>query len=228
MDMFALAALLPCVLGGAAISHMAGNTLLRILTGINDKERRCLALHLPWRSTPAEWPRYLRKWMYTGDWLVENFGSDLLPYVRAFITGSAPENLESELDLWAELMSGTRTGSAGHDFEVGHSVREMACVQRLPSWAKDVMPGMTLRDLELQLGKAGREWATSLIRRAARRKKIFQHIDLQGDLHEVSFEFHFCEMDAGREGLLVIIRPRLDDRSLSYLDDSRSDELAAA
>lgn len=228
LEFFALAALLPCVLGGAALSHLAGNMLLRILTGLSDKERRCLALHLPWRSTPAEWPRYLRKWMYTGDWLVEDFGSDLLPYVRAFITGPAPESLETELDLWAELMSGTRAGGGGHDFEVGHSVREMACVQRLPSWAKDVMPGMTLQDLELQLGKAGREWAMSLIRRAARRKKIFHHIDLEGDLHEVSFEFHFCEMDAGREGLLVIIRPRLDDRSLSYLDESRSDELAAA
>lgn len=228
VDVFVLAALLPCVLVGSAISHLAGNFFLRLLTGINDKERRCLALHLPWRSTPTEWPRYLRKWIYTGDWLVENFGGDLLPYVRAFITGSTPCDLEEELDLWAELMSGTPFGMGGHGLEVGHSVREMACVQRLPSWARDVMPGMTLHDLELQLGKAGREWAVSLIRRASRRKNIFCHVDLGGDLHEVSFEFHHCEMGGGREGLMVIIRPRLDDKSLSFLDDSRSDELAAA
>ncbi len=221
-----IAVLIPALLVAAAVAHGAGNFALRLMTGLSAPERRCLALHLPWSRTPGYWPRYLRKWIYCGDWLVDRFSHDLLPYVRAFVTGDAPATIEEELETWVELMNSTRA-SCAHEIEVGKSVRELACVEKLPAWTEDVEPGTSLPDLEEKLGDIGHDWAVNLLKRAATRMQIFAQIDTDGDLHEASFEFHYCEMSGDRKGLLVILRPKFDHPSRVMVDDTRSDEIAA-
>lgn len=210
--------LVPTVLLAAAFAHQFGNFYVYRLSGITLKERHSLALHLPWNRTPKEWPKCFRRWVYCGDWLIEDFSGDLLPYVRTFITGDAPTTIEEELDLWESFMAHTRKTL---DFEVGHSVREMAAVESLPKWVREVTPGMNLPELERTLGKAGHDWAVSLLKRAASRKRVFANVDIRGDLHEALFEFHYCRLPEGREGLMVILRPHMKD--LPFLEDSISD-----
>lgn len=214
-----LTALLPSVLLAGAIAHLAGNYLLRRFCGLDNLERRSLALHLPWNRTPSEWPAYFRRWIYCGDWLVENFSGDLLPYVRAFVTGDVPKNIEEELALWSSFMQSSRRSQ---EIEVGHSVRELACVDALPSWTREITPGMNLPDLEKALGNTGHEWAVSLLKRAATRKRIFGLVDITGDLHEAIFEFHYSRLSNDREGLMVVIRPHLP-RNVRFMEDSFSD-----
>lgn len=217
--LLAAVAVLPSVLIAGAAAHLAGNILLRRCSGLNGLERRSLALHLPWNRTPAEWPTYYRRWIYCGDWLVENFSGDLLPYVRAFVTGEVPQNIEEELALWNGLMQCSRNRC---DMEVGHSVRELACVDALPSWTREITPGMNLPELQKVLGKVGRDWAVSLLKRAATRKRVFSAVNLNGSLNEVKFEFHYSQLDNGREGLMVILRPHYP-RGMKLSEDAISD-----
>lgn len=217
--LLALGAIVPSALIAGAIAHLVGNALIRRLSGLSNMERRSLALHLPWNRTPAEWSNYYRRWIYCGDWLVDNFSGDLLPYVRAFVTGEVPQSIEEELALWNGFMQRSRNSC---EMEVGHSVRELACVDALPNWTRDITPGMNLPELEKMLGKAGRDWALSLLKRAATRKRIFSLVNTNGDLKEVLFEFHYSRLEDGREGLMVILRPHLP-RHVKFVDDSFSD-----
>lgn len=203
--MVAVAAV-PGLLIGMALGHVAGNITLRRYTGLTKLERRCLALHLPWCRTPKYWPEYLRRWIYNGDWLIDAQSYQLLPYVRAFITGKTPQTIEEELQIWNELMARTRK-SASPELEVGQSIRELACVAKLPEWTREIDPGMSLDQLQKTLGKVGHDWAVSLLRRAGTRMPDLQELDPEKDLENVTFEFHHCQMSDERSGLLVILRP---------------------
>lgn len=201
-----LISLLPSALLAAGVAHLSGNFVIYHLSGLNRTERRSLALHLPWNRTPVDWPVYYRRWVYCGDWLVNDLSGDLLPYVRAFVTGGMPASIEEELRIWSCFMQDSRRHL---DFEIGHSVRELACVENLPGWTREITPGMNLPELEKALGRVGHEWAVSLLRRAATRKRVFSRVDFAGDLSEALFEFHYSKFEDGREGLMVIIRPHL-------------------
>lgn len=201
-----LISLLPSALIAAGVAHLSGNFVIYHLSGLNRTERRSLALHLPWNRTPVDWPVYYRRWVYCGDWLVNDLSGDLLPYVRAFVTGGMPASIEEELRIWSCFMQDSRRHL---DFEIGHSVRELACVENLPGWTREITPGMNLPELEKALGRVGHEWAVSLLRRAATRKRVFSRVDFAGDLSEALFEFHYSKFEDGREGLMVIIRPHL-------------------
>ncbi len=215
--------LLPAILFGLGAGHIFGNYFIYAMAGLNDQERRSLALHLPWNKNPKNWPKYFRRWLYCGDWLVDNFSGDFLPYVRAFVTGDAPQTIEEELELWSEFLQNSR-----HNFkiEVGHSIRELACVDSLPVWTKDITPGMDLPALEKALGTAGHKWAVNLLKRAASRKRIFCNVNFSGDLSEIKFEFHYCLFESGREGIMVIIRPSV--HSAGSMEETFSDALSNA
>lgn len=219
-------AILPALLLAATLAHTAGTLAIRLISGLNHHARHCLALHLPWNRAPKEWPRYFRRWIYCGDWLIENLSGDLTPYIRAFVTGGEIHGVHAEIDIWNELMQATARGQQDITWETGHSVRELAKVDELPVWVRDITPGMNLSEMEKTLGNVGHAWAVNLLKRAAMRKKSFGNIDFNGDLHEALFEFHYCRLESGREGLLVVIRPHRENGTM-YLGDSISDSLAA-
>ncbi|GHS95644.1 hypothetical protein FACS1894107_17090 [Planctomycetales bacterium] len=197
----------PALLSAAAVAHQTGNFIIELLSGLKINARRGLALHLPANRSPREWSRYFRRWLYCGDWLVEGADFHLTPYVRVFITGASPAGVNEELALWDELMTHSRRAKPESAWEMGHSVCEMARLPQLPVWAKEITPGMSLRDLEISLGEVGRNWAIKLLKRAALRKNSFGKIDYAGQLREAIFEFHYCQLINAREALLVIIRP---------------------
>ena len=195
-------AVVPAILLAAVGAHTFGNYYMSFLTGLSLKEKYSLALHIPWESAPQSWSLPLKKWLYCNDWLVDNNSGNLLPYVRVFVTGKAPVNVEEEVDLWQNIMQGSRK-----KFEeaVGHSVRELACLQHLPMWTSEITPGMNLHELEKSLGMAGRKWAVSLLKRAALRKESLKDAAQNGNLDDVIFEFYCSKLRDGRECLMVII-----------------------
>ncbi len=198
-------ALLPAALVGAAFGQLAGNLLIRALTRISDPERRCLALHVPWSRAPGRWPTCLRNWIYGGDWLRTTERDILLPYVRAFVTGEAPRTIEEELALWSELLAQTANRNV-NGLEVGHAVRDLASLERLPDWTREVDPGTTLPKLVQRLGQVGRDWAICLFRRAVNRMPELAEADKTMD--QVLFEFHYCMLSREREALVVVLRPK--------------------
>ncbi len=195
-------AIIPSMLFAAVVAHGFGNLYIRKVTGLSIKERYSLAIHMPWENAPEGWSLSLKKWLYCGDWLVENDSGDMMPYVRAFVTGKAPVTIDEEVDLWQNIMQGSKKRFEG---SIGHSVRELACLERLPAWTTEITPGMNLHELEKSLGTAGHKWAVSLLKRAASRRGDLKDVDLDGDLSEAIFEFYSSKLGNGRECLMVII-----------------------
>ena len=195
--------IVPSMLISAVFTHAFGNFFIARTTKLTKNQRYSLAVHMPWNRAPEEWSSYLKNWLYCNDWLVENDSADLLPYIRVFATGKAPETIDEEVDLWQSIMQDSKKG---FDCIIGHSVRELACLEKLPAWTGEITPGMNLDELEQSLGNAGKKWAVSLLKRAASRKEEFAGIDLSGDLSEAIFEFHSSKLENGRKFLMVIIR----------------------
>ncbi len=195
-------AVVPAILMAGVAAHSFGNFYIKMLTRLSIKEKYSLAIHVPWENAPEEWCLPLTKWLYLNDWLIDSNAGDMLPYVRAFVTGVTPNTVEEEVDLWKNILQGSKKS---FDPSVGRSVRELACLQRLPAWTTEITPGMNLHELEKSLGNAGRKWAMSLLKRAAARRKDLQEAAQSGDLDQVIFEFFCSRLAGGRECLLVII-----------------------
>jgi hypothetical protein len=197
----------PSALLALAAGHLAGQWCLRAACGLSEGERKCLALYIPHTRAPHHWPGAFRNWIYGGDWLSDSRTEELFTYTRAFLVGSAPESIEEELEIWTQLYSGVGGGLRG-GVEAGHAVRELACLEKLPSWARHLEPGTTLPDLLQRLGRAGRSWAEGLLRRAAVKHPAFRAEEGGAcRLAEARFEFHYCLLRNGREALVVMIRP---------------------
>ena len=217
-------AVVPAILLAAVGAHIFGNRYMSFITRLTLQEKYSLALHVPWENAPQNWSPALKKWLYCNDWLVDNDSGSLLPYVRAFVTGKAPVSVAEEVELWQNIMQGSRKRFEG---AVGHSVRELACLQRLPVWTTEITPGMNLHELEKSLGTAGRKWALSLLKKAAERKSELQEAALNGNLEEVIFEFYCSKLQDGRECLMVIISSHAA-RDRSVQDRSRRGSERAA
>ncbi len=192
----------PAILMAGVAAHFFGNFYIKTLTKLSLNEKYSLAIHVPWENAPEEWGQPLAKWLYLNDWLIDSNTGDMLPYVRAFVTGVTPNTVDDEVDLWKNILQGSKKS---FDPSVGRSVRELACLQRLPAWTAEITPGMNLHELEKSLGSAGRKWALSLLKRAAARRKDLQEAAQSGDLDQVIFEFFCSKLADGRECLLVII-----------------------
>ncbi len=200
-------ALIPAALLAVAMGHLAGQWSLRGVSGLSEGERKCLALYIPHARAPEHWPRAFRNWIYGGDWLSGPGAESVFTYTRVFLVGDAPGSIEEELEIWTQIYSGVGGGLRG-GVEAGHAVRELACLEKLPSWARHLEAGTTLPDLLNRLGRAGREWAEGLLRRASVKHPAFRN-EARGacSLREARFEFHYCLLRGGREALVVMIRP---------------------
>lgn len=217
-------AVVPAILAAGAIAHSFGNFYIKTLTKLSQKEKFSLAIHVPWERASAQWPSVLKKWLYCNDWLVENDSANMMPYVRAFVTGKAPVNVNEEVDLWRKVLQGNRKS---FNASVGHSVRELACLERLPAWTTEITPGMNLPELEKSLGGAGRKWAISLLKRAATKRNDLNEIVLNGTFDDVIFEFFCTKLEDGRECLLVIISSSIsNERKTRNAKNSKSERAA--
>lgn len=196
----------PACFLGAAFAHAAGNLFLRTRLGISESERQYLALYLPWNRVPEIWPSCLRRWLYSGDWLLEPEPSPQAPYIRAFVTGKHAASIQEEIALWTELCRGIDASAVPSARKA--SIRELAYVERLPQWIRDLDSGSTLKEIESRLGPPGRTWIANLVKRAALRSPFFAGIDPEKNLRDLEMEFHYRKLSEEREGLLVILRPR--------------------
>jgi hypothetical protein len=205
--MLAAVSFIPAILLAAAAGQLAGNFALCGLTGLQEDDRRCLSIHMPWSRAPQHWPAYLRNWLYNRDWLQEEQDDSSAPYIRAFVTGASAPDLAEELALWQDLLQPAQR--SGRRLEVGRSVWEMSWMETLPAWTRELESATTLPELERRLGAAARKWALCLLHRAASRLPEFVPADFGQDLDRAAFEFFYAPLRNGREGLLVILHPRL-------------------
>lgn len=199
-------AILPSLLCGACAGHISGCLALATTTGLTGNQRRSLAMHLPARRVPAHWPGYLVNWLYGGDWLTERDEDVFMPYIRAFVTGDAPETPDDEMKLWAQLVR--QAGSRKRCLEIGQATRELAVLAGLPNWVRDLSPGTTLPQLRERLGdEATRKWSYKLLRHAIERMpELGDWIDPR-DADTAHFELWATQLPGDREALLVAIRP---------------------
>jgi len=203
--LLAAVSVIPALLFAPATGQVAGSMALRYITGLTSWQRRALAIHLPWYRAPRHWPLYLRNWLYSGDWLENCHENSESIYVRAFVTGQQPPDLQEELILWEHLLMPHVNGKR---LEVRMAVWEMRWLEKLPEWTQNLIAGESLSDLERRLGAAATKWALSLLHRAASRIPEFIPADFSGDPHRAAFEFSYAVLPGGREGLLIIIRHR--------------------
>ncbi len=217
-------AFLPAILLAAAAGQAAGNAILARMSGMTHADRRYLALHVPWSRAPGRWPGYFRNWIYGGDWLVDIQNEDIMPYVRVFVTGEVPASIDEEIGLWSQVLA--YAPCRGRDgLETGHAVRELASVDRLPDWTREIAPGTSLPTLQKRLGRVGRDWAACLLQRARIRMPELAGADDRPE--DALFEFHYLRLQNTREALLVIIRPRHGHHAPATVESSGFMEAAA-
>lgn len=199
------AVILPALLAGAAAGQWSGNLFLRFYLRLDDATRRGFATRLSLARCPAEWPAYMKRWLFTGDWLSAP-GYDLrLPYVRMYVRGDAPLTCREEDALWREIHGNISGDSL---WEAGTNIREISYPDELPSWAKKVENGDGFTDLGERIGQAeASEWVMHLWRRASRQWPALGANDYPEKARRECFEMHSLTLADGREALIVVLRP---------------------
>ncbi len=218
MSAYALSGIviLPALLAGAGAGQAAGNVFLRVALGLDAATRRGFATRLSLARCPGEWPGYLRRWLFTGDWLGTPAHDLRVPYARIYVEGEAPLTCREEDGVWGEI-HGEVSGEAV--WEAGTNYREISYPGELPCWAMDVANGDGFQDLRRRIGeRAASEWVLHLWRRACRQWPDLGDGDYPGAARRECFEMHFLTLSGGRRALVVVLRP------VAFVDRLERDE----
>ena len=201
----ASAVILPGLLAGAAAGQMAGNLFLRLWFRLDDATRRGFATRLSLGRCPVEWPPYLKRWLFTGDWMGSPSYDLRLPYVRIYIEGEAPASCREEDALWREIHGNISGDSL---WEAGTNIREISYPRELPTWARQVENGDGFADLQDRIGAAeASEWVMHIWRRACRQWPALAASDYPEQARKECFEMHAVQLSGGRDALVVVLRP---------------------
>jgi hypothetical protein len=201
----ACAVILPGLLAGAAAAQFAGNLFLRLWFRLDDSSRRGFATRLSLGRCPADWPAFLKRWLFTGDWLGSPAYDLRLPYVRIYIEGDAPETCREEDYLWREIHGNISGDSL---WEAGTNIREISYPRELPSWARQVENGDGYAELRRRIGSAAAsEWISHIWRRACRQWPALRVQDYPEQARRECFEMHSVALTGGRNALVVVLRP---------------------
>lgn len=201
----AIGVVLPGLLGGAAFGQAGGNLFFRLWTGLDDATRRGFATRLSLARCPAGWPKYLKRWLFTGDWLGSPAYDLRLPYVRIYVQGDAPLTCREEDSMWREIHGNISGDSL---WEAGTNIREISYPRELPSWAKQVEKGDGFADLQKRIGQnEASQWVMHLWRRACRQWPALGANDYPEKARRECFEMHSFTLTDGREALVVVLRP---------------------
>lgn len=201
----ASAVILPGLLAGAASGQAAGNLFLRLWYGLGSADRRGFATRLSLARCPRDWPAYLKRWLFTGDWLGSPAYDLRFPYVRIYIEGEAPLSCREEDSLWREIHGHISGNSL---WEAGTNIREISYPRELPSWARQVENSDDFSDLRKRIGQnAASEWVMHIWRRACRQWPALDACDYPENARRECFEMHFVALAGGRNALVVVLRP---------------------
>ena len=199
------AVILPALLAGAAMGQAGGNLFLRLYYRLDDETRRGFATRLSLARCPAGWPKYLKRWLFTGDWLGSPAYDLRLPYVRIYVQGDAPLTCREEDSMWREIHGNISGDSL---WEAGTNIREISYPRELPSWAKQVEKGDGFADLQKRIGQnEASQWVMHLWRRACRQWPALGANDYPEKARRECFEMHSFTLTDGREALVVVLRP---------------------
>lgn len=201
----ASAVLLPGLLAGAAAGQMSGNLFLKIWNRLGTSTRRGFAMRLTLGRCPMSWSVFLKRWLFTGDWLGHPAFDLRLPYLRIYIKGEAPVSCREEEALWREIHAHV---SGDEVWEAGANIREVSYPSELPVWAGDIANGEGFADLQRRIGRrAASEWVQHLWRRACRQWPSLGANDYPERARRECFEMHRLELSGNREALVVVLRP---------------------
>lgn len=199
------AVILPGLLAGAAAGQTAGNLFLRLWYGLGTEARRGFATRLSLARCPRDWPGYLKRWLFTGDWVGSPSHDLRFPYVRMYIEGEAPSSCAEEDALWREV-HGYISGDSL--WEAGTNIREISYPKELPAWARQIENGDGFSDLRARIGeRAASEWIMHIRRRACRMWPELGANDCPGQARKECFEMHSVPLADGRDALVVVLRP---------------------
>lgn len=199
------AVILPGILVGAATGQLAGNLFLKVWNRLGNSTRRGFAMRLSLGRCPLSWSVFLKRWLFTGDWLGHPAYDLRLPYLRIYIKGNAPETCREEEALWREIHKHI---SGEEVWEAGANIREISYPQELPGWVKDISNGDGFADLQHRIGRrAASEWVQHLWRRACRQWPSLGANDYPERARRECFEMHSLILSGGREALVVVLRP---------------------
>ncbi len=197
--------LLPALLAGAGAGQAAGNVFLRLALGLDGAARRGFATRLSLARCPGTWPGYLKRWLFTGDWLGRPAYDLRVPYARIYVEGEAPLTCREEDGLWGRIHSEV-SGEAL--WEAGTNFREISYPSELPEWALKVENGDGFADLRRRIGEGEAEkWVTHLWRRACRQWPALGANDHPELARRECFEMHSLTLADGRRALVVVLRP---------------------
>jgi hypothetical protein len=214
----ASAVILPGLLAGAASGQMAGNLFLRLWYRLGGAARRGFATRLSLARCPRDWPAYLKRWLFTGDWLGSPAYDLRFPYMRIYIEGEAPLSCREEDALWREI-HGYISGDSL--WEAGTNIREISYPKELPAWARQVENGDNFADLRKRIGKnAASEWVMHIWRRACRQWPALGANDYPEQARRECFEMHSVPLADGRDALVVVLRPVA---FVAELEDAKQD-----
>lgn len=201
----ACAVILPGLLVGAAAGQISGNLFLRVWNRLGSSTRRGFAMRLTLGRCPLNWSVFLKRWLFTGDWLGHPAYDLRLPYLRIYIKGDVPVSCREEEILWREIHANI---SGDPDWEAGANIREVSYPSELPAWSKDVTNGESYADLQRRIGRrAASEWVQHLWRRACRQWPALGVNDYPERARRECFEMYSLTLSGAREALVVVLRP---------------------
>ncbi len=196
---------LPALLSGAACGQIGGNLFLRLWYRLDDANRRGFATRLSLARSPQEWPVWMKRWLFTGDWLGTPTYDLRLPYVRIFVEGSAPVTCREEDALWREIHQNISGDSL---WEAGTNIREISYPRLLPDWAHEVEKGDGYSDLKAKIGPdEASAWVRHLWRRACRQWPALGAQDYPEQARRECFEMYSLPLSGGNHALVVVLRP---------------------
>lgn len=201
----ACAVILPGLLAGSMSGQLSGNLFLRAWSRMGSSSRRGFAMRLTLGRCPLNWSVFLKRWLFTGDWLGHPAYDLQLPYLRIYIKGGAPVLCSEEDALWREIHQGIASGS---DLETGANIREVSYPGELPGWAKGISSGEGYASLQRRIGRrAASEWVGHLWTRACRQWPALGVNDYPERARRECFEMHWLKLSEGREALVAVLRP---------------------
>lgn len=195
----------PAFLAGAGMGQVGGNVFLRLWLRMDPSTRRGFAMRLTLERADGAWPVFVRRWLFTGDWLAAPDFDARLPYVRIFTAGANAKTCSEEAVFWNEVL-GRLAGEGA--WEAGANHREISYPEKLPAWSRSIADGDGVEGVEKRLGReAAREWIGHLWRRACRQWPHLGTREYPDAARKGVFEAHYLELSQGRTALIVVLRP---------------------
>jgi hypothetical protein len=198
----------PAIIAAIGLLESLGNILIAKAMGMDETERRFLALHLP-RNIFAKLKlgEPAANWVYHKEWMLPSAVESPTAYIHVFHDGDAIGNINDEVGLWNELKK-------IFPYEMrelcipGQALRQIQHVKSLPKWAstlEDITDGYALAGM---LDNNYSDWARNFLERGRKRLGLNKNENM---------EFYLTCLPAsnGRTVLAVCVIQSIPDEDYS-------------